>query len=65
MEEPGPWLEPIRQKAIEAGAPENAVWIWFTSPEWTWLNECGREGWLLVDPDDHSREFHFEMTALS
>lgn len=59
------WLAPIRQQALEAGAPEHAVWVYFSSPRWTWENECGREGWLLVDPDDHSREFHFEMTAMS
>lgn len=59
------WLAPIRQQALDAGAPEKAAWVYFSSPRWTWENECGREGWLLVDPDDLSRQFHFEGTVLS
>ena len=33
------WLAPIRQRALEAGAPEHAVWVYFSSPRWTWEKE--------------------------
>ena len=23
-------------------------WFYFSSPEWTWTNLCGREGWAVV-----------------
>lgn len=37
--------------AIDAGAPAATRWIYFRSPPWTWESLCGREGWLLTDPE--------------
>ncbi len=42
-------LEEIRRAAIADGASERAEWIYFSSPNWTWEQLCGREGWLLFD----------------
>lgn len=43
------WMLELRSKAIAGGASESTHWIYFRSPEWTWMNECGSEGWLLLD----------------
>ncbi|MBN8868274.1 MAG: hypothetical protein J0H66_00165 [Solirubrobacterales bacterium] len=43
------WMCELRDETIRKGASQNTHWIYFSSPEWTWQNECGREGWLLID----------------
>lgn len=30
--------------------PEELVWIGFRTPDWTWRNLCGRQGYLSVCP---------------
>ena len=32
---------------------EHLIWINFRSPDWTWQQECGREGPLSICPDCH------------
>jgi hypothetical protein len=44
-------LEYLRVQALGDGASERARWIYFCSPPWTWDQECGREGWLLYEPE--------------
>jgi hypothetical protein len=39
----------LRDEAIARGSSRSTHWIYFRSPAWTWQNECGREGWLLID----------------
>lgn len=57
-------LDFIRTKALAGGAPVTTEWIYFSSPEWTWASECGREGWLLYDFE--SRKQHaFVMTVMN
>lgn len=53
-----------REKAIQGGATENARWIYFSSPAWTWEQECGREGWLLYDPETRTQR-GFVLTAMN
>lgn len=31
-------------------SPQGLEWIYFRSPDWTWTKSCGREGWLLWEP---------------
>ena len=57
-------LEAARGRALAAGAPETTRWIYFTSPEWTWRALCGREGWLLYDPETKA-QFEFFMTVMN
>jgi hypothetical protein len=53
-----------RDRAIQqSGATENAQWIYFSSPAWTWKQECGREGWLY-DPETRM-QYGFVMTAMN
>jgi len=44
-------LEAQRRDAVAAGASGQAKWIYFRSPPQTWEHLCGREGWLLYDPE--------------
>ena len=39
-------------------------WLWFTSPEWTWDRLCGREGWLLWNPQTGD-QVHFLCLGIS
>jgi hypothetical protein len=54
----------LRAEAIRQGATEAVRWIYFRSPEWTWRSECGREGWLLYDPETGAQHAFF-MTVMS
>lgn len=56
--------EQLRQNAIGEGASEETKWLYFRSPEWTWQQECGREGWLLYDPAS-KKQYAFLMTAMN
>ena len=29
-------------------SPADLAWVYFSSPEWTWRQLCGRAGWLVV-----------------
>ena len=40
------------------------MWIYFTSPEWTWKELCGREGWLLFDRERQAQHA-FRMTVMN
>lgn len=52
-------LEEMRRAAIANGASEEAEWVYFSSPDWTWKRHCGREGWLLFDRERLSQHaFH-------
>lgn len=57
-------LEHVRARALREGASERAEWIYFCSPAWTWQSECGREGWLLYDPETGAQHA-FLMTAMN
>ena len=57
-------LEAMRREALQRGAPQAAQWIYFSSPEWSWENLCGREGWLLYDEATQTQHAFFE-TAIS
>lgn len=41
-----------------------AEWVYFRSPDWTWQQLCGREGWMLWDPST-GEQFAFRMTVMS
>ena len=28
--------------------PEDCLWFWFESPDWTWEQLCGRAGWFVI-----------------
>jgi hypothetical protein len=43
------YMTGLRDEAIADGASAYTHWIYFRSNDWTWRNECGLEGWLLVD----------------
>ncbi|MBK8293722.1 MAG: hypothetical protein IPK93_02705 [Solirubrobacterales bacterium] len=53
-----------KRGAIEAGAPASIKWIYFRSPPSTWEGLCGREGWLLIDPET-CFQFDFSMTVMN
>lgn len=57
-------LEYLRAQALRDGASEHARWIYFCSPKWTWEQECGREGWLLYEPETGTQHA-FLMTAMN
>lgn len=57
-------LDRLRQAAIAKGASENADWVYFRSPEWTWRDLCGREGWLLYDPSTN-KQYAFVATVIN
>jgi hypothetical protein len=57
-------LDTFRRQAIEQGASERAKWIFFHSPEWTWQDLCGIEGWLLYDEETHTQHA-FWLTAMN
>lgn len=57
-------LEYVRGHHAYVDVPDSAVWIFFESPGWTWESECGREGWLLYDPESKTQHA-FVMTAMS
>ena len=57
-------LRSVRADYIREGAPESIRWIFFRSPDSTWENLCGREGWLLVD-EESRRQFNFLETAMN
>jgi hypothetical protein len=58
------WYDEIRRETITQGASERTRWIYFRSPDWTWGQECGREGWLLYDGEARTQHA-FLMTAMS
>ena len=53
-----------RDRALEAGAPKSAEWIWFTAPTHAWRSEAGSEGWLLYDRETRAQLAYVE-TAMS
>lgn len=53
-----------RDRALDAGAPERAEWIWFTAPDHAWRSEAGTEGWLLYDRETREQIAYVE-TAIS
>ena len=57
-------LETRRQNAIAVGASASCCWIYFVSPAWTWENLCGREGWLLYDPETGEQQA-FVLTVMN
>ena len=57
-------LEAARTRAVEAGASQATRWIYFSSPDWTWQRLCGREGWLLYDPETKT-QLDFVMTVMN
>lgn len=57
-------LEMMRREAVARGASEHAEWIYFCSPEWTWRELCGREGWLLFDRE-RLTQHAFSMTVMN
>jgi hypothetical protein len=57
-------LDAVRGETVGENAPESIRWVYFRSPESSWCQEAGVEGWLLYDA--HSKEQHaFMMTAIS
>jgi hypothetical protein len=44
-------MEQARQDALLSGSGPGTQWVYFRSPPLTWELLCGREGWLLFDPD--------------
>ncbi len=59
-----PEMEEMRQRALALGASTATYWLYFQSPPRTWRAECGREGWLLHDPESGCQH-EFVMTAMS
>ena len=57
-------LDHIRTSVLSDGAPVTAEWIYFSSPEWTWSSECGREGWVLYDGASE-KQHAFVMTVMN
>ncbi|MCB8971483.1 MAG: hypothetical protein M9964_08630 [Solirubrobacterales bacterium] len=57
-------MEEARQRVVAEGASPLTRWIYFSSPSWTWEQLCGREGWLLYDPESE-RQFQFVMTVMN
>lgn len=57
-------LEEMRRTAIADGASERAEWIYFSSPDWTWEQLCGREGWLLFDRERRTQHA-FHLTVMN
>lgn len=45
-------------------APSELVWIYFTSPAWTWTQMCGRAGWLGLCPSCRM-QVEFFLDAMS
>ena len=57
-------LRARREEVLEEGASESTQWIYFSSPDWTWEQLCGREGWLLYDPKS-KHQHGFLMTLMN
>jgi hypothetical protein len=57
-------MERTRQEAVRSGSGPRTEWIYFRSPPWTWEALCGREGWLLCDPDS-GVQHDFLLTAMN
>lgn len=55
------WMTRVRYEAIADGASTNTHWVYFRSPDATWLNECGTEGWLLIDYLDLKQHSYLEQ----
>jgi hypothetical protein len=53
-----------RKEVVQAGASKDTAWIYFTSPPSTWEALCGREGWLLYDPQSR-RQHDFILTIMN
>ena len=52
------------QTLLRGVSAQGLEWIYFRSPEWTWAKLCGREGWLLWEPQ--TREQHaFVATVMN
>ena len=46
-----PFLPQGNKRCPHCGRSSNRlVWIYYTSPDWTWEDLCGREGWLSLCP---------------
>jgi hypothetical protein len=54
------WMARLRDQAISDGASLDTHWLYFTSPDSTWMNECGTEGWLLIDYLDLKQHEYIE-----
>ncbi len=54
------WMTRIRDEAIAEGASPNTHWLYFRSPDSTWMSECGTEGWLLLDYLDLKQHEYLE-----
>jgi hypothetical protein len=57
-------MEQARQKAQRSGSGAGIQWVYFRSPPWTWEALCGREGWLLFDPDSGAQH-QFLLTVMN
>jgi hypothetical protein len=57
-------LELLRTETLGNHIDERICWVFFRSPEWSWRQEAGVEGWLLFD-HERKEQRAFITTAIS
>ncbi len=57
-------LELLRIETLGTEAGDRITWVYFRSPDWSWAQEAGVEGWLLYDPET-KQQHAFLTTAIS
>lgn len=57
-------LDLVRMETLGTEPSEQITWVYFRSPDSSWAQEAGIEGWLLYDREAKEQRA-FMMTAIS